>query len=240
MENGGVVPLTNSTSDRKMATHPIDIYYFPPSAPSRATLLLIKALGIDHNVKITNISQGDQMKPEFLQMNPLHTIPLINDNGFIIYESNAIMKYLVDQYGKDDSLSPKDPKKAAIVDMRLYFCACHLFPKFRQYYIPTMFQSKPPSSEALRELEEVLTIADGYLKDQPWFAGHQMTVADFAIVSFVATIDAAGGVDLAAYPEILQWYQRARSSMAGFGYDEVIRHGAAIFAEAYKNKLNSI
>lgn len=61
-------------------------------------------------------------------MNPQHTIPtLVDDDGFVLWDSHAIMPYLVSKYGKDDSLYPKDLKKRAVIDQRLHFDSNVLF-----------------------------------------------------------------------------------------------------------------
>lgn len=218
----------------------IDIYFFPPSAPSRAALMLIKALGLKHNIKTTNIAIGDNMKPEFLKMNPLHTIPVINDNGFILYDSQVIMKYLVDQYAKDDNLFPKDSKKGALVLQRCFFNSCDLFPKFVQYHAPTLFRGETPSKEALRNLEEVLEHLDNFLENQIYVAGENLTVADISIITVISTIDASGSVDISKYPNIWMWYQRTKKAMESFGYEEINQSGAHVFGQMYKNKLASI
>ena len=69
---------------------PIDLYYMSLSAPCRAVILTAKLAGVELNLKIVNLMTGEQMKPEFLKLNPQHTVPTLDDNGFIITESRAI------------------------------------------------------------------------------------------------------------------------------------------------------
>ncbi|CAB0036671.1 unnamed protein product [Trichogramma brassicae] len=122
----------------------IDIYFFPPSPPCRAVMMLGRYIGVHFNVKTVNVLKGDQFKPSFkkpilkliqsLQLNPQHTIPTIEDNGFVLWESRSIMVYLVMKYAKNDSLYPKDPEKRGLVEQRLYFDMGTLFHNIGSYY----------------------------------------------------------------------------------------------------------
>jgi len=62
------------------------LYYLPPSPPCRSILLLAKMLDIDFELKIVNILEGEQLKPDFVAMNPQHCVPTMNDEGLVLWE----------------------------------------------------------------------------------------------------------------------------------------------------------
>lgn len=64
----------------------IDLYYLLMSPPCRAVMLTAKAVGVELNLKETNIFKGEQMKPEFVALNPQHCIPTMVDGDFVIWE----------------------------------------------------------------------------------------------------------------------------------------------------------
>nr|CAH7719723.1 unnamed protein product [Callosobruchus chinensis] len=83
--------------------------------------MAIKALGLEVKLKRIDLPGGEHLKPEYVKINPLHTVPTLADGDFIVWDSHAINCYLVDKYAKDDSLYPKDLQKRATVNQRLYF-----------------------------------------------------------------------------------------------------------------------
>lgn len=68
----------------KMST-PV-LYYLPPSPPCRSILLLAKMLDLNFELKIVNILEGEQLKPDFVAINPQHCVPTMNDEGLVLWE----------------------------------------------------------------------------------------------------------------------------------------------------------
>ena len=114
---------------------PIDLYHMDLSAPCRAVRLTAKMVGVELNLKELNLMAGEQMNPDFIKINPQHNIPTIDDNGFYLNESRAICGYLVHEYAKDDTLYPKEAKKRALVDQRLYFDMGVFYQRFGLVYV---------------------------------------------------------------------------------------------------------
>ncbi|KRT81939.1 Glutathione S-transferase [Oryctes borbonicus] len=243
MQNDTVIPIFTANKSAPNAEEmnggdeeegTIDFYYFPPSPPCRSVMMLAKTLGLDMNMKTVNIMAGEQMEPEYLKMNPQHSIPTLDDKGFVLWESRAILQYLADRYAKDDTLNPKEAKRAALVNQRLYFDACTLFPRLYEYFYPIIFQKQPPNPEKAEKAEEALDLLNGYLENQIWVAGSYMTVADFALAATVATAQLVQ-FDLSKYPNIESWYKRAKKTMADF--EEINEKGGEILANMFKKNI---
>ncbi|XP_036323959.1 glutathione S-transferase 1-1-like [Rhagoletis pomonella] len=187
----------------------VDFYYLPGSAPCRSVLLTAKSLGIELNKKLLNLQAGEHLTPEFLKINPQHTIPTLVDNGFALWESRAILVYLVEKYGKDDSLFPKDPKKQAVVNQRLYFDMGTLYKSFADYYYPQIFAKQSADPELYKKIETAFDFLNTFLEGNKYVAGDKLTVADLAILSTVSTFDGAG-FDISKYPNVAKWYETAK------------------------------
>ena len=64
----------------------MDYYYLLPSPPCRSVLLTAAALGVKLNKIVLNIQEGAHMTPQFLAINPMHTIPTLVDGDFALWE----------------------------------------------------------------------------------------------------------------------------------------------------------
>lgn len=114
---------------------PLDLYHSPLSASCRAVLMTANLIGVHVHLKPVDLTSGEQLKPEIVKLNPQHTVPILDDQGFHLSEGRAICSYLVNQYAKDDKLYPKDPRERAVVDQRLYFDLGVFYASFANYYV---------------------------------------------------------------------------------------------------------
>ncbi|XP_049871106.1 glutathione S-transferase 1-1-like [Pectinophora gossypiella] len=209
----------------------IDLYYTPGSAPCRLVLLVAAALNVPLNHHLVDLRAGEQFKPEFLKLNPQHTVPTIVDEGFSLWESRAISRYLVNKYGGDSNLYPSDPQARALVDQRLDFDIGTLYPRFSQYFYPQLFGGKADPA-LLKKLEEGLVFLNTFLADHKYAAGSALTLADLSLVASVSTFEAAG-IDLQPYPNVLKWFDLVKATAPK--YKEANEEGIKQFKEFIAN-----
>lgn len=137
--------------------------------------------------------------------------------------------YLVEKYGKDDSLYPKDPQARAVVNQRLFFDVT-LYQKFGDYYYPQIFMGKPEEPEKIEPLKTALGFLNSFLEGQKWACGDKMTIADLALVATIATFDISAGMNLSGYPNIVRWYKQCQTSIPGY---EANRKGSEDFQKNF-------
>ncbi|XP_055847695.1 glutathione S-transferase D1-like isoform X2 [Episyrphus balteatus] len=197
----------------------MDFYYMPGSSPCRAALMTAKAVGVELNLKGLNLMAGEHLKPEYLKINPQHTIPTLVDNGFTLWESRAIMVYLVEKYGKCDSLLPKCTKKRAVVHQRLYFDMGTLYQRFADYYFPQIFAKAPADPMKFQKMEDAFSFFNTFLEGQKYAVGDSFTLADIALVATVSTYEAAK-FDINKYPNVARWYKHCKTVTPGIEINE--------------------
>ncbi|XP_053680492.1 glutathione S-transferase 1-1-like [Anopheles nili] len=209
----------------------MDFYHLPLSAPCQSVRLVAKALGLHLNLKEVDLSKGEHLKPEFLKINPQHTIPTLVDNDFSLWESRAILTYLCEKYAKNDSLYPKDPKNRAVVNQRLYFDMGTLYLRFALTYYPVVMQDKELDPENVKKFDEGLEFLEAFLDKTTFAAGDRLTVADLALLASINTFEVTVGYDFSKFPNIQRWYGVMKESVAG--YQEICVEGATRFRDAF-------
>ncbi|XP_055845572.1 glutathione S-transferase 1-like [Episyrphus balteatus] len=211
------------------------LYYATLSPPSRAVMLTAAAIGIELEFRPIDLQKEEHLTPEFLKMNPQHTIPTLDDNGVIIYDSHAICAYLVGKYGKEDNLYPKDLAKRANVDARLHFDSGHLFARGRMLYEPILYHGSTDCSiEKIAYVQQCWDIMESFLKETPYLCGDELTIADLCCITTVTTINDVVVIDETKYTKLMAWIER----MSELPYFKGINDdGAAEVKKLFREKL---
>nr|XP_019544030.2 glutathione S-transferase 1-like [Aedes albopictus] len=205
----------------------MELYYSPASAPCRAVQMTALALGVQLNLKEINLMNGmNHQRPDYGRITPQHSIPTLKDKDLILWESRAIQMYLVEQYGKDDTLYPKDPTKQAKVNERLFFDACILYHRFAEYYHEQVYGGLEGDDKKLAALEDAVKMLDLFLEGQPYVTGEAMTIVDLSMLATVATMNCLG-FELKPYHNVLEWYKHMKDVAPGSKFNEA---GAKEFA----------
>lgn len=176
--------------------------------------MIAAALGVKLKLKPLDLMAKEHLSPEFLKINPHHTIPTIVDNEFTLWESRAISIYLVEKYGRNDSLYPKDQKKRALINQRLYFDMGTLGQRFGDYFYPMIRENKPADAEKFKKLEEAVELLDKFLESTKYSAGDKVTIADYALFTTFSSLVVAD-YDFSRFENVTRWFDLCQESLKG-------------------------
>ena len=154
---------------------------------------------------------GRNKDPEYLALNPNGLVPTIDDDGFVLWESHAIMRYLAAKHGAE-ALWPADLKRRADIDRWMDWGATVAGPAITPMFLQIVRTPKPDQDpkviEASRQrTAEALTLLDRHLAGRKYLAGDAFTLADIpsAIQAYRWFWFPIERPDL---PNLKAWYER--------------------------------
>nr|QVK45129.1 GSTe5 [Pagiophloeus tsushimanus] len=191
---------------------PIKLYYFEASPPARSVLMVVKALKLNLELIRINLSEKEQLTKEFLKLNPTHTVPTLDDNGFIVWDSHAIIQYLVDKFGKTDDLYPKQFEERTIVNQMLFFETSILFPSLAHAVRPVFYDDATSvPQEKIDAIESSFEYLETFLSTSEYLAGDRVTIADISALATVSTIQIFHDVASSKYRKITEWLGKLKT-----------------------------
>ncbi|XP_051966769.1 glutathione S-transferase theta-2 [Xyrauchen texanus] len=206
----------------------VKVYLDLLSQPCRAVLIFLKNNKIPHTMVNVALRKGEQNLPEFTKLNPMQKVPVMEDNGFVLTESDAILKYLATTNNVPDHWYPKHPEKRARVDeytawhhmnTRMHAAKVFMF----EVLLPRMMgqPTEPVKIEkALAELEDTLDkLENMFLKRQAFLCGDDISLADLLAICELMQPLGSGRDVLKNRPKLLSWRTRVQSALAD-SFDE--------------------
>lgn len=191
---------------------PPKLYYNDMNPGARAVLLTAKALGVEFELIEVIIYYKEHTDEELLQINSDHTVPTLVDEDFISWDTHAILGHLVEKYGSDDSLYPKDPERKDQVDQKLFFESDTLCPRVNSVIQSIVIENeKEIPTEKISAITESYKLLDGFLENKTFLTGDSLTVADLCCVATVSTATVITPISTEKYPNLSHWYRTCKN-----------------------------
>ncbi|SFU55868.1 glutathione S-transferase [Polaromonas sp. YR568] len=192
------------------------------TAASRAArpLWLVHEMGLAHEHIPLPYAGGATRTPEFLAINPNGRIPVVDDDGVLVWESMACVLYLAERFKTPGAplLAAQDHAEQAEI-LRWSFWVVTECEKdalaFLMHRIMMPADRRKPqlADDAERHLLIPLRVLDQHLQDRPYLAGERFTAADICVASVLAWVQGAASL-MAQCPRVDEWLKRCLSRPA--------------------------
>jgi glutathione S-transferase len=192
----------------------IKLYRHPLSGHSHRAQLALSLLRVPHELVEVDLMKGAHKAPEFLKLSPFGQVPVLDDDGTIVSDSNAILVYLASKYDADRRWLPRDPKGQADVQAWLSVAAGQIAFGPCAARLVALFGAKYNADEVIARSHALLKVMEPQLATRAFLVGASATLADIAGYSYISAAP-EGNVDLSAYPNVRAWLARVEA-LPGF------------------------
>ena len=184
----------------------IKLYDHPLSGNCFKVKLLLTQAGLTFETRVVDVFKGENLTTEFKKINPAAKIPVIDDDGYTIWESNAILIYLAERYAKD--YLPTGIEARGTMSKWLLFNKTSLDPYLAKSRAILKFM--PEGKRDFKELDSLqaqgkksLEIFDEYLEGRR-FIVDDYSIADIAFYPYIKLCH-EGNIDLKPFRNVLLW-----------------------------------
>jgi glutathione S-transferase len=210
----------------------ITVHTIIGSPYGRAAIIACLEKGVAY--RVAPVTPGEHRGPAYLAMHPFGRIPTIEDDGFVLYETQAILRYL-DATGPGPSLTPADPKAAARMNQAIGIIDWYFFSPsgaaplvFNRIVAPRLGVpvDEAAALAALPATRHVLNVLGGFVAAQPYFGGDVLSLADIHVGTQMDMLsETPEAAELLADSPLAPWLDRvrARPSFAVTTWDELAR-----------------
>ena len=191
----------------------ISIYGIPGSPFLRSLVLTLEEKGLPY--RLHNIGMGGNRHPDYLARQPFGKIPVITHGDFTLYETQAIIRY-VNRLSPEPNLVPEDPRAEARMNQVIGISDWYVFPGPSAgigFHRVVAAKFGMPADEAkvaasIEPSRTCLSALSGILREQKFFAGDQVSLADlhvFPHLEFLSFAAPEGPQLLAEFPSLTAW-----------------------------------
>jgi glutathione S-transferase len=197
----------------------IKLYGNPLSTCTQRVLTTANALKIQLEVVVIDLGKGEHKAPDYIKKHPWGKVPVLEDDGFIIYESRAICRYICLKYQTADSvqLYPTDVQQRALVEQYISVEQSYYNSGMEPLVGEAVFKKYhggTPDHAVIAKHKETseksLAVYDKILEGKSYFVGEQLTLADVFHLPYGNCASVAGYGDLFEHPDrpnVNRWWK---------------------------------
>ena len=188
--------------------------YMFPTARALGIVALKNYLGLDCEIQAIDLGGGDQLAAEYVALNPNRKMPTLEDDGFILWESNAILFYLAAKH-PHSGLWPADLQSQADVLRWLAWQGVHWdaescgmvgYEKASKAVLGLGPSDPAFITRGEQNFARFAAVLDVSLRGKTWLTGERLTIADFSVGALVPAAERMT-LPVKDYPEIVRWYK---------------------------------
>lgn len=202
------------TATQTAPAAPITLYRLALSGHAHRAELALSLMGLPHRLVDVDLKRGEHRQPAFLRLNPFGQVPVIDDGGTVVHDSNAILVYLATRYDPARRWLPAAPETQAAVQVWLSAAAGPIAFGPAAARLVTVFGAQLDAGAAIARAHQLLAVMEPLLAPRSFLVGAAPTIADIAGYSYIAAAP-EGNVDLTPYPAVRAWLRRIEA-LPGF------------------------
>jgi len=179
--------------------------------------IALEELGIPYEVHPVNLTKNEQMKPEFLKLNPNHKIPVIDDDGQVIWESGAILLHLGEKHDPKGIILPKDPRKRMEAIQYAFFQTGGVGPNLGR--LGAALRKEGEKNQEMitifsGEMARLYGVLDRILADGREYLAGPYSIGDIMHYGWLRFVLNLKQPDLMKLPRVVAWLERIGSRPA--------------------------
>jgi glutathione S-transferase len=174
-------------------------------------LIALSECTVDYDQEVIGRQYGGTFEPDYCRLNPNGNIPTLEDGDFVLWESNAIVAYICQNYGPA-GLCPQAPQQRALCDQWMIWQITSVYPHLRPLYMNELRHDEYDGGDALlksapAKMMKSLDILEAQLEGQDFILGEDFTMADIPVGCVLKrwyTLMGEGN----RHPNVTAWQQR--------------------------------
>jgi glutathione S-transferase len=188
----------------------IKVFAHPASTCTRKVLTTLAETNTPHEFVMVDFAKGEHKAPEHMARQPFGQVPSINDDGFALYESRAIIRYINDK--ASGSLVPTNPQQRALMDEWMSIETSNFTNhamKFVYHYVMGRPQEPAVLAAADVALNVALSVMEKQLTASEYLVPSGFSLADICFMPYVEYLMPTPAKEIVAkYPHVMAWWNR--------------------------------